>query len=211
VHLIEIFNLNYQSGNFKLKLDYISVSFDSVLVFSGPSGSGKTTLLRVLSGIEFGGPDFKWKLDGTELSSLAIKDRRIGFVFQDYALFPHMTCRENIAYPHGVSSSNVDDLINQLNLKKCQSTKASLLSGGEKQRTALARALAYRPRILFLDEPFSALDSDNKQQARDELYHVIEKYNIPAILVTHDPDDYKSRHVTLVGFKDGIVTLKHEI
>lgn len=211
MHLIEIFNLNYQSGNFKLKLDYISVSFDSVLVFSGPSGSGKTTLLRVLSGIEFGGPDFKWKLDGTELSSLAIKDRRIGFVFQDYALFPHMTCRENIAYPHGVSSSNVDDLINQLNLKKCQSTKASLLSGGEKQRTALARALAYRPRILFLDEPFSALDSDNKQQARDELYHVIEKYNIPAILVTHDPDDYKSRHVTLVGFKDGIVTLKHEI
>jgi len=211
MHLIEISNLNYQSGNFRLKLDSLNIHFQSVVVFSGASGSGKTTLLKVLSGVESGGLNFKWKLDGVELSSLEIKDRRIGFVFQDYALFPHMTCRQNIAYPKGVSQNDVDDLINQLNLNKCQNTKASNLSGGEKQRTALARALAYRPRILFLDEPFSALDSVNKQQARDELYHVIQTYQIPAILVTHDPDDYKSRHVTLVHFNDGLITCKQEI
>jgi ABC-type Fe3+/spermidine/putrescine transport system ATPase subunit len=181
----------------------IQIEFENIVIFSGNSGSGKTTLLKILLGIESGGQNFFWKLDNKIMSDLSIPERRIGMVFQDYVLFPHLTCRENIAYPAGADLFQVDQLIREFGLEGCQHRKASVLSGGEKQRTALARALAYRPHIIFLDEPFSALDTNSKFVARARIYEDLKKFKVPTILVTHDPLDYQKQDVTILNFNEG--------
>lgn len=203
MHSIGIRNLNYRVGNFSLNCSEINVEFKNILALVGNSGCGKTTLLRILLGIEAGGPDFVWTLDSTEMSKLPIGQKRIGMVFQDYALFPHLSCRENILYPAGARSEQVSELINQLDLLRCQGTRAELLSGGEKQRTALARALAFNPRILFLDEPFSALDSEHRISARENLYKVVQSSRLPTILVTHSLEDLMDIPVTILRFNQG--------
>ena len=203
MHLIKIHNLNYQVEGFFLRCKEIQIAFKDMVVFSGSSGSGKSTLLRILLGLESGGPNFCWTFDGEVFSQLPLSQKRIGVVFQDYALFPHLSCRDNISYPQGVTKERVDQIIKELNLEACQNRKAFLLSGGEKQRTALGRALAYNPRLLFLDEPFSALDETTKKLARDRLYQDLKKFKVPAILVTHDPRDYENQKVTLLKFNQG--------
>jgi len=211
LHSIKISNLNYKADGFSLHRADLTIEFKSVLVFSGDSGSGKSTLLRVLLGLESGGPNFSWKFNEKVMSNLSMKERRIGMVFQDYALFPHLTCRENIAYPEGSEEGQVIEIISQLQLESCQNRKASLLSGGEKQRTALGRALSYKPNLLFLDEPFSALDTRSKFAARERIYNDLKKFNVPTILVTHDPQDYKAQDVTLMKFSEGTIFAVEDI
>lgn len=193
-NLIYIKNLDYQVGNFQLKVDSLSWTVEGVTVLNGPSGSGKTTFSRILLGLEKGGSQFRWGIGDQEFTNLNPQKRNIGFTFQDYSLFPHLSCLDNIVFAAKAKNKTfekvaIDNLINQFSLQTCQHTLAQNLSGGEQQRTALARALVTKPSFLILDEPFSALDSDRKQEAKIFVKDITNQLKIPTLLITHDPDD----------------------
>lgn len=168
-----------------------------VTALMGPSGAGKTTLLNLIAGLLH--PDrgeIRW---GDEVffapgkRPLPPEKRRIGYVFQDLALFPHLTVWQNVIYglPRGLSpeEAGVEESLRETGLWPLRHRYPRHLSGGEKQRVALLRALLPRPRLLLLDEPFAALDPDTKRQAQDFLRTVLRWYDTPALLVTHDGED----------------------
>ena len=167
----------------------------------GPSGSGKTTLLRVIAGMEQPDPGSGAILfDGTDISAAGIGERRIGFVFQHYALFKNMTVFENIAFglrskPWRTRPSNaairtkVEELLDLIQLGSLGLRYPSQLSGGQRQRVALARALAVEPRVLLLDEPFGALDATVRRELRRWLRRLHETINVTTIFVTHDQEE----------------------
>lgn len=191
---IYIKNLEYQIGTFQLMISNLQWDLNRVTTLSGPSGSGKTTFIRILLGLEKGGQHFSWGIGGQELTHLTPRQRNIGFTFQDYSLFPHLTCAENIAFAakakfKKIESHRLQQIIAQFSLQNCQHTLAQNLSGGEQQRTALARAIITNPAFLILDEPFSALDADRKQEAKQFVKNLTDQFKIPTLLVTHDPDD----------------------
>lgn len=164
-------------------------------VLWGPSGSGKTSVLRILLGLE-SSPGFTWKWNQEDLAQLSMKERRIGAVFQTLDLFPHLSAQQNIYFPvqaRGIpeaqASERFEKLKGILELDSFLNRRAELLSGGEKQRVALARALMSFPRILFLDEPFSALDQRLKADARKLVKDILKETDTPALLITHDPQD----------------------
>ena len=174
----------------------LSLESPSILVLFGPSGSGKTTLLRCVAGLErpdagkilYG--DEVW-FDATEHRWLPPQKRRVGYLFQEYALFPHLTVEENIAY--GLSSLSVHEqrervaeMMGLLQIEALRGRRPGELSGGERQRVALARALAPRPRVLLFDEPLSALDAPTRTRLRNELRSLLVRLQIPTIVVTHD-------------------------
>jgi molybdenum ABC transporter ATP-binding protein len=157
----------------------------------GPSGAGKTTVLRAIAGLarpEKG----RVALDGRVLFDAAARidrppeDRRVGFVFQDYALFPHMSVEQNVAYGGGESAASVLERFGIAHLAKARPPE---LSGGERQRVGLARALARRPEVLLLDEPLSALDTHTRASIRSELRALLDHLDIPVLLVSHDFQD----------------------
>jgi len=169
---------------------------DLVTVLFGPSGSGKTTVLRALAGLDrpdggaitFDGEPWFDAGRGVLASPQA---RGVGFLFQDYALFPHLSVRANVAYGlHRLAAagraSRVAELAERFGLEDLLDRSPGQLSGGQKQRVALARALAPRPRLLLLDEPLSALDAPTREVLRGELRHLLEQSGVPAIVVTHD-------------------------
>jgi molybdate transport system ATP-binding protein len=180
------------SGNFQLQ---VSVTFEKGELVSlyGPSGSGKTSVLRMLAGvlpaasgkINVGGNTW---FDQDKKINLPPQERNVGIVFQDYALFPNMTVRENIAYAlqRNQSATMVDEVIQLMELNQLYNKKPHLLSGGQRQRTALARALVRRPTLLLLDEPFAALDTEMRLRIQDYLQLVHRQYNLTTILVSHD-------------------------
>lgn len=164
----------------------------SLTTLFGPSGAGKTTLLRMLAGllapdsgrIEVGG---RCWFDAQRGINLPPQQRAIGFVFQDYALFPNMTVRENIAYGAGKDEAGwVDELLKLTDLGALQDRKPSLLSGGQKQRVAVARSLARKPALLLLDEPLSALDAALRAQLQDVLAQLHARLGLTTLLVSHD-------------------------
>ncbi len=190
---------SYGASNSNSKSDFIldiplwEIPDQGVTALSGPSGSGKSTLLRLLIGLETSERG-EWIYLGEDLAKLPVSERRLGVVFQNYELFPHMTAAENILFAAEArkiakSQSSFDKLVESLRLESCLKTKAAKLSGGEKQRVALARALIGQPRWLLLDEPFSALDEDLKSEARKMVRSVIEQWKVPTVLVTHDSRD----------------------
>jgi molybdate transport system ATP-binding protein len=159
------------------------------LAVVGPSGAGKTTLLRAIAGlarpsqgsIRLG--KATW-FDGA--TDLPPEQRSVGLVFQDYALFPHLTVEQNVAYG---GSNGVADLLGSFGLAHLARERPDRLSGGERQRVALARALARGPRVLLLDEPLSALDTGTRRQVRSELAELLDEIRLPTLLVTHDEED----------------------
>jgi ABC-type Fe3+/spermidine/putrescine transport system ATPase subunit len=188
-------NLEIKRKKYTLTLSKWEIRDEGIHVLSGPSGSGKTTILRALMGLEKSNR-FSWKFLGENIAALPIEKRRLGVVFQTWDLFPHMTALENVEFAakaRGLDSQTLRErwewIHDTLKMKSFLSTRADLLSGGEKQRTALARALIAKPRILLLDEPFTALDEPLKDAARELLKKVIEIDKVPAILVTHDAKD----------------------
>lgn len=167
-----------------------------IVVLVGPSGAGKTSILNCISGITNPDSGYIQLQDRTlfgEGKSLRPQQREIGYVFQDYALFPHMTVAKNIAY--GVRSQDatadlrICELLQVLGIEHVQHAYPHQISGGEKQRVALARALAAAPKALLLDEPLSALDRQTRQQCQDELLRIHALWQIPFILVTHDEQE----------------------
>jgi molybdate transport system ATP-binding protein len=174
----------------------IDTRLPRVTVLFGPSGTGKTTLLRIVAGLEFPtsgmvryGADL-WN-DTEQDIRLSPQQRHIGFLFQDYALFPHLTVERNIAYGCGALSRaeatrRVSVWLERFGLQGLAKRYPSQLSGGQKQRVALARTLAMEPRLLLLDEPLSALDAPTREAMRGELSSVLHSLGIPVLVVTHD-------------------------
>ena len=167
-----------RKGIGKLSIE-VSGDFDGVTALIGPSGSGKTTVLNMIAGLIH--PDSgEIILNGRDITSLAPEKRKVGYVFQDFALFPHMTVRENILY----AGDNLE-VVKMLEIEHILDRKVSELSGGEKQRTALARALAGDPEILLLDEPMSSVDEFLRKRLTLELSAILRRLDIPVIYVTH--------------------------
>lgn len=163
------------------------------LTLFGKSGSGKTTLLRILAGLETPKSgkivvDKEIWFDSSKKINLAPQKRDVGFVFQDYALFPNMSVRKNLefALKNRNEIKKVDEILEIMEIKNLSNMKPELLSGGQKQRVALARTLMTNPKILLLDEPLSALDTTMRLKLQDELSLIHQKFNITSILVSHD-------------------------
>jgi molybdate transport system ATP-binding protein len=169
----------------------LTLEVDSTLALVGPSGAGKTTVLRAIAGLvrpESGritSGEEVW-FDAAKDVSLAPDRRRVGLVFQDYALFPHLSVRENIEYAR---RHRADEYLDRFSIRHLERARPAELSGGERQRVALARALARDPHVLLLDEPLSALDTNTKAGVRAELHDLLGGLGLPVLLVTHDFED----------------------
>lgn len=188
-------NLHRDYGDFKLDIDSWEILDEGVTVLWGPSGSGKTSVFRILLGLE-PCPGMKWTFQGVDLAKLKTPQRRLGVVFQTLDLFPHMTAEENILFAARARDVNpqkvaarMKELTEVMQMQSFLQRKAAILSGGEKQRVAIARAIIGEPRLLLLDEPFSALDQELREESRKVVKRVIEVEKIPTLLVTHDQRD----------------------
>ena len=197
---IEVKNINKTFGNF-IALNNVSLDFPSgeLVALLGPSGCGKTTLLRIIAGLET--PDSgQIVLDGIDTSATAVRDRQVGFVFQHYALFKHMTVFDNVAFGLQVKprkerpskdeiAYKVHELLKLVQLDWLHDRFPAQLSGGQRQRIALARALAVEPKVLLLDEPFGALDAKVRKELRRWLRKLHDDLHITSIFVTHDQEE----------------------
>lgn len=184
---------------------------DETICLLGPSGSGKSTLLRIIAGLEQAeSGQVLWR--GQDLALIPPHQRNFGLMFQDYALFPHRTVAENIAFglrmqkrPQYEIEQQVKEALNTINMNKFADRKVTELSGGEQQRVALARALAPQPRMLMLDEPLGALDRTLREQLSQELRRILHETQIPAIYVTHDQEEAFAIADRLLLLHNGII------
>lgn len=182
-----------------------------VLAVVGPSGGGKSTLLRVIAGLETpyeGTLSINNKIVFNVNNNVKPEKRGIGMLFQDYALFPHMTVKKNIEYgidhlPKKERKQRLDEVLGLVALGGYEKRYPHELSGGQQQRIALARALAPKPKLLLLDEPFSNLDTHLLKKVRDDLFNIIRKTNITTIMVTHNPEDAKAEADKIISIVDG--------
>ncbi|SHM69052.1 ABC transporter ATP-binding protein [Rhizobacter sp. OV335] len=188
-------------------------------VIYGPSGAGKTLTLQAIAGllrpdagrIAFNGETL---FDGSARLLVPARQRRFGYLFQDYALFPQLNVRQNVAFglrrgwlnpPRDAGGEAVERWLAALELTPVASQLPHQLSGGQRQRTALARALVAAPRALLLDEPFSALDPGLRERTRDELDRLLAQIDIPLVMITHDPDDLRRFGEQVLHLRDGVV------
>ncbi|BES65128.1 hypothetical protein SANA_15670 [Gottschalkiaceae bacterium SANA] len=198
--MIEVKNLTFQYENAKsptLKDLSFSLIERQILVVVGPSGGGKSTLLRLLAGLEepsYGEIQIDSKIMVNKKTFVPAEKRGIGMLFQDYALFPHLTVEKNIAFGlNGLSrkqrKERVKKMLQLVELEEYGNRYPHELSGGQQQRVALARALAPAPKVLFLDEPFSNLDTELLVKVRNDLFSIVKKSGITTIMVSHNPED----------------------
>jgi sulfate/thiosulfate transport system ATP-binding protein len=193
---ITVQNVSKRFGSFHaLKCVSLEAPSGSLLALLGPSGSGKTTLLRVIAGLETADAGTVLYRD-EEVTHTPARDRNVGFVFQHYALFRHMTVFENIAFalrvrrrPNAQVRQRVQELLALIRLEGLEKRYPSQLSGGQRQRVALARALAAEPKVLLLDEPFGALDAKVRLELRHWLRRLHDEIHVTSIFVTHDQEE----------------------
>ena len=205
------------SGSRRFALDIAVQSNCQQLVIHGPSGAGKSLLLKAIAGLHRP-DDGHIRLDGRCLFDssrdicLSPQQRQLGYLFQDYALFPHLSVRQNIGF--GLQRgwlnpgrkrqlAGVDYWLEAFGLGPLAEQLPATLSGGQRQRTALARALVAQPRALLLDEPFSALDPALRQQLRSELVELLQRLSIPMLLITHDVEDVRAFGQQTLYLQDG--------
>ena len=207
--MITASNVTKRFGDFTA-LDDVTVEIPpgSLTALLGPSGSGKSTLLRIIAGLEVP-DDGHIVIDGSDQTYVPPQKREIGFVFQHYAAFKHMTVRDNVAFglsirkrPKAEIDTRVDELLEIVGLAGYQRRYPSQLSGGQRQRMALARALAVQPRVLLLDEPFGALDANVRADLRAWLRRLHEEVPVTTVLVTHDQEE-------AMEIADRIVVMSH--
>lgn len=197
---IDIRGLHKRFGSF-VALDDINLAIPpgQLVALLGPSGCGKTTLLRIIAGLE-SADEGRILFDGEEAGGRPARDRQVGFVFQHYALFQHMTVFENVAFglrvrprsrrpSEGQIRAKVQELLNLIQLEWLAGRYPSQLSGGQRQRIALARALAVEPQVLLLDEPFGALDTKVRKELRRWLRRLHDELHITSVFVTHDQEE----------------------
>jgi molybdate transport system ATP-binding protein len=191
------------------------LALDRITVLFGPSGAGKTTILRALAGLDrpdagaiaFDGETWFDAARGIHVRPQA---RRVGYVFQEGALFPHLSVARNVAFglgglPRAERQARVEELAARLGIGDLLRRRPAELSGGQRQRVALARALAPGPRLLLLDEPLSALDGPARAALRDELRGLVERAEVPAVLVTHDRAEARALGHRLAVLVDGAI------
>ncbi len=197
---IEAINITKKFGQFTA-LNNVDLEIPSgeLVALLGPSGSGKTTLLRIIAGLEFADTG-NVRFDGKDISDRTVRERRVGFVFQHYALFRHMTVFENIAFGLKVRPrqsrpsraqirAKVQELLKLIQLETLAQRYPSQLSGGQRQRVALARAFAVEPSVLLLDEPFGALDAKVRLELRRWLRQLHDEIHVTSVFVTHDQEE----------------------
>jgi sulfate transport system ATP-binding protein len=206
---IAVKDVSKRFGNF-VALDRVSVDVPSgaLIALLGPSGSGKTTLLRIIAGLETA-DEGTIRLHDEDAAGRNVAERNIGFVFQHYALFRHMTVFENIGFalkmrkrPRAEIHERVHELLRLIQLEGLENRYPAQLSGGQRQRVALARALAGKPSVLLLDEPFGALDARVRQELRQWLRRLHEEIHVTSLFVTHDQEE-------ALELADHVVILNH--
>jgi ABC-type Fe3+/spermidine/putrescine transport system ATPase subunit len=192
-----------------LKKISLGIAAGEFLTLLGESGSGKTTLLRLIAGFEQPTSGEIW-MRGERLDTLPAYRRRVNTVFQHYALFPHLSVRENVAYglrvkntPKNEISGRVDDALHMVKMSEFVEVRPSRLSGGQQQRVALARALVNRPQLLLLDEPLSALDANLRKQMQSELKALQREIGIAFLFVTHDQEEAMALSDRIALLRDG--------
>ncbi|MFM0667603.1 sulfate/molybdate ABC transporter ATP-binding protein [Paraburkholderia sediminicola] len=213
----------FQSAERRFTLDVAFKATSQRVVLFGPSGAGKSLTLQAIAGllrpdegsIVLHGNALFDSARGVDLKPQA---RRLAFLFQDYALFPHLNVRQNIGFGlqqgwlnprKRIAHPQIDYWLEALELKSVAGNHPAQLSGGQKQRVALARALVAQPQVLLLDEPFSALDSALRRRMRRELSELQTRLDIPMVLITHDPDDVAAFGDQVVQVSDGCVREDH--
>ncbi|MBL0951186.1 MAG: sulfate ABC transporter ATP-binding protein [Pseudomonas sp.] len=213
---IEVKGVNKQFGQFKA-LNEINLSIQSgeLVALLGPSGCGKTTLLRIIAGLET--PDSgSIGFHGEDVSEHDVRDRNVGFVFQHYALFRHMTVFDNVAFglrmkpkrerpSEATIAEKVHELLNLVQLDWLGDRYPEQLSGGQRQRIALARALAVEPKVLLLDEPFGALDAKVRKELRRWLARLHEEVHLTSVFVTHDQEEAMEVADRIVVMNKGVI------
>ena len=202
--LVKKFGDNYAVDNIDL-----DIYQHEIFALLGSSGSGKSTLLRMMAGMEIPNQG-KIILDGQDITKLAPYDRPINMMFQSYALFPHMSVEQNIAFglkqdkmPKGEIDARVEEMLRLVQMTKFAKRKPHQLSGGQQQRIALARSLAKRPKILLLDEPLGALDKKLRQQTQFELVNTLEQVGVTCIMVTHDQEEAMTMATSVAIMSEG--------
>ncbi len=209
---IRVENVSKQFGEFQaLEPINLDIKSGSLVALLGPSGSGKSTLLRVIAGLEQ--PDTgKIYISAQDATTKSVQDRQVGFVFQHYALFKHLTVRKNVAFalelqkwPTDRIKHRVDTLLELVQLHGLGDRYPSQLSGGQRQRVALARALAIEPQVLLLDEPFGALDAKVRKDLRDWLRRLHDEVHVTTVFVTHDQEEAMEISDEIVVMSNGRV------
>ena len=211
-NIINIKNINVSYGkNHVLKNVSIDIKEKDFFTFLGPSGCGKTTLLRLIAGFEQS-QSGELFIDGKEVSKLNPWERDVGLVFQNYALWPHMTVFKNISFgleekkvPKNEINDRVDEVLELVGMQELKHRYPYQLSGGQQQRVALARTIVVRPKVLLLDEPLSNLDAKLRNQMRIELLELHNKLQITTIFVTHDQEEANSISDNIAIFNEGII------
>jgi thiamine transport system ATP-binding protein len=173
----------------------LAVPVGSIFALLGPSGCGKTTLLRVVAGLEQADAGGVW-FGGEDVTAVPVHQRRFGLMFQEYALFPHMSVAQNIAFglemarlPRAQAAARVDELLDLVDLRGYADRSVERLSGGEQQRVALARTLAPQPRLLLLDEPLANLDRQLREELVGDLRAILSRVGVTTLVVTHDQQE----------------------
>ncbi|GLT01699.1 sulfate/thiosulfate import ATP-binding protein CysA [Sphingobium jiangsuense] len=212
--MIRVNNLTKRFDDVSVLRDIsLSVEPGEFIALLGPSGSGKTTLLRIIAGLEFQ-DEGEVLVDGRDVSGLSVRDRQVGFVFQHYALFRHMTVAQNVGFGLSVRKRNrppkreiearAQELLRLVQLDGLGKRYPSQLSGGQRQRVALARALAIEPKLLLLDEPFGALDAKVRKDLRRWLRDLHRQMGLTSIFVTHDQEE-------ALELADRVVVMDHGV
>ncbi|MEP3245209.1 MAG: ABC transporter ATP-binding protein [Sneathiella sp.] len=204
---------HFNNRNFSVQIDHLEVEEGHIVCLLGPSGCGKSTTLRLAAGLENPDEGEIW-INGDQVAGghhfVGAEDRRVGLVFQDYALFPHLNVLDNVTF--GLDHMTLADkkqtalhILEKLGLIMSARKFPHTLSGGEQQRVALARALAPNPKIILMDEPFSGLDVVLRNKVRDETVALLKETGTTVLLVTHDPEEAMRMADKIVLMKDGVI------